>query len=456
MNHIIGTLDNPDNGNSPISILKDIIKTHGGKVRLTHDWISILGYAAIDSSSIVWVDWDLIKNDYLQFHRKLEKINNTMPIIIFSRGKGIPLSVIKHHTLIFNILKYDELGSKTNELLARLGQYTSLRKSVSLEGGKSLRPGGFGLFSGNSVNMLDLYRQIDKVAPSNFSVLIKGQSGSGKELVAKTVHDLSQRKEMGFVTINCAAIPENLLESELFGYEKGAFTDAKTSKAGKFEQANHGTMFLDEIGDMPHQLQVKLLRVLNDNIVQRIGANDSGKKVDVRFISATHQDLDEMISLSTFRHDLYHRINVIPVSIDPLMSREDDLQLIILDLMTELTEEADVKVRLIDWSFIDRLSRIELKGNIRELKNILTRAIFEVNDGQLNGAILEYILGDRTTLAPDTVEENVSPLWQVEKDAIGRALIIFDYNISEVSRQLDISRASLYRKMGKYNLERKD
>jgi two-component system nitrogen regulation response regulator GlnG len=228
------------------------------------------------------------------------------------------------------------------------------------------------LIVGRSPAMQQLFRTLGRVAASDLTVLITGESGTGKEMVAHTLHERSQRAERPFIAINTAAIPADLLESELFGHEKGAFTGADKSREGHFEQADGGTLFLDEIGDMPAALQAKLLRVLEEGRVQRVGGSQS-KVVNVRLLAATHQHLPEKIAKGSFREDLYYRLNVIPVHIPPLRERRDDIRELAHFLLAQAVDELGMKAPILLDDAADLLSRHDWPGNVRELKNVMRR-----------------------------------------------------------------------------------
>ncbi|GAV20496.1 two-component system, NtrC family, nitrogen regulation response regulator GlnG [Mariprofundus micogutta] len=228
------------------------------------------------------------------------------------------------------------------------------------------------LIIGRSQAMQNLFRTLGRVAASDLTVLITGESGTGKEMVAKTLHERSQRSDSAFIAINTAAIPAELLESELFGHEKGSFTGADKTREGRFEQADGGTLFLDEIGDMPAALQAKLLRVLEEGRVQRVGGSQS-KTVNVRLLAATHQHLPKKIAKGEFREDLYYRLNVIPVHIPPLRERRDDIHELANFLLDQAVEELGMKAPILLDDAADLLSRHDWPGNVRELKNVMRR-----------------------------------------------------------------------------------
>ena len=236
---------------------------------------------------------------------------------------------------------------------------------------------------GNSSAMRDIYKVIGKVAPSDVTVLIQGESGTGKELIARAIHFNSRRLGKPFIALNCAAIPKELLESELFGFEKGAFTGAIERKLGKFEQANGGTIFLDEIGDMPLDLQSKILRVIQEKEITRTGGNQN-ISVDLRIVAATNQDLEAKVIQKTFREDLYYRLNVVPIRLVPLRERTEDIPLLVDYFLTKICAELDMPMKNCDSAAYQLLSRYTWPGNVRELENTIKRAIILSSDPLLS------------------------------------------------------------------------
>src|SRR5580700_11142305 len=227
---------------------------------------------------------------------------------------------------------------------------------------------------GRSKQMQDIFATILRVAPSRATVLLAGESGVGKDLIARAIHFHSPRAAKQMVKINCTSIPENLMESELFGYEKGAFTGAQTSKPGKFEQADGSTVFLDEIGDVPGVIQVKLLRVLQEREFERLGSNKT-QHIDVRVIAATNQDLRRALEQGTFREDLYYRLNVVPLEIPPLRARKVDIPYLAKHFVAKLAPESGTKVTSITEASIDKLMQYDWPGNVRELENVIVRSL---------------------------------------------------------------------------------
>jgi two-component system nitrogen regulation response regulator GlnG len=238
---------------------------------------------------------------------------------------------------------------------------------------------------GNSAAMRDIYKTIGKVAPADVTVLVQGESGTGKELIARAIHFNSKRLGKPFIALNCAAIPKELLESELFGFEKGAFTGAVERKLGKFEQANGGTIFLDEIGDMPLDLQAKILRVLQEREVTRTGGNQS-IVVDVRIVAATNQELEEKVRQKAFREDLFYRLNVLPIKLVPLRERKDDIPLLVEYFLQKTCTELEMPVKRCDSDALRLLTAYSWPGNVRELENTIKRAVILSSDPLLTSA----------------------------------------------------------------------
>jgi two-component system, NtrC family, response regulator len=295
--------------------------------------------------------------------------------------------------------------------------------------------------------MQDLSRMIEKVAPTNATILLLGESGTGKEVIAKAIHGLSDRSDKPFIAVNCAAIPENLLESELFGYEKGAFTGAAQQTKGKIEFANKGTFFLDEIGDLPIALQAKLLRFLQERTIERIGGRQE-IPVDVRILCATHQNLDDLIETGKFRRDLYYRISEITVSIPPLRAREGDSIIIATAFLKKFSILNNKKIKGFTKEAATAIENYSWPGNIRELENKIKRAV---------------IMSDSTNICYDDLEleqHKAEPMpfnlkevrEAAETLAIQRALVYCDNNISNASKLLGVTRPTLYALFEKYGI----
>ena len=299
-----------------------------------------------------------------------------------------------------------------------------------------------------SPQMLSVMRMIERIAPTQATTLLLGESGTGKELLAKAIHEQSSRAKKPFIAVNCAAIPESLLESELFGYEKGAFTGAVAQTKGKIEYAEGGTFFLDEIGDLPFALQAKLLRFIQERVIERLG----GRKeipVDVRIICATHRNLQSLIEQNLFRADLYYRLSEISIEIPPLREREGDIMAIGNALLKRYCEQNNCKEKRFAPDTAQAIENYNWPGNIRELENKLKRAVI-LSDNHL--ITLEDL--EMTEQSENSMPLNLKAVREAaEISAIKRALQYSDYNISETSRLLGVARPTLYSLLEKHNLQ---
>lgn len=325
-------------------------------------------------------------------------------------------------------------------------------ENMRLKGGKSLKPDNI---VGNSSLMNDLYVMINKVAPTNTTVMIRGESGVGKELIAEAIHQASSRSKKPFIKVNCAALPENLIESELFGHEKGSFTGANNQHVGKFEQANGGTIFLDEIGDVPLPIQVKLLRVLQQRQFERVGGSKT-IDINVRIITATNRDLEEMIKQNTFREDFYYRINVFPIYVPALRERRADIPILADHFIDKLNRINGTNVKRISSGAIDLLMMYSWPGNIRELENVIERSMILSADQVIRSYNLPPTL--QTGASSGTVNPGAlsSILDKVEKQMILDTLIAHNGNVSKSAHALGITERILGLRIQKYKLEPKN
>jgi len=300
---------------------------------------------------------------------------------------------------------------------------------------------------GESPSIKALISQIEKIANSDSTVLIYGESGTGKELVATTIHYLSKRRDKPLIKINSAAIPEGLVESELFGYEKGAFTGALKRKPGRFELANGGTLFLDEVGDLPLSAQAKLLRVIQERSFERVGGTET-VNVDVRLIAATNKNLLEEVKKGRFREDLYYRLNVIPIMIPPLRERREDIPLLIEHFLKKYNSRLGKEVRL-SKEALDALLSYDYPGNVRELENIIERVVVLSTDGVIKKEDLPFV--------SDKGEDRLVTLSEVsqraEKEYIEKVLRLTGGNKTRAAELLGISRKTLWEKMNTYGIK---
>ncbi|MGD0666907.1 MAG: sigma-54 dependent transcriptional regulator [Bryobacteraceae bacterium] len=337
-----------------------------------------------------------------------------------------PLSTDKLLLTVDNVLKLKRLEEENRELRQRVG------KHEIVHAGEAMRR---------------VMAQVDRVASSETRVCILGETGTGKELIARALHDRSQRSAGPFVTLNCAAVPGELIESELFGHEKGSFTGAAARHLGKFEQAHHGTLFLDEIGDMPLVMQAKLLRVLEERQVERVGG-DRAIPVDVRVIVATHRNLDELVTKGAFRQDLYHRIYVYPLLLPPLRERTEDIQPLAEHFARQVAEINGWKAKPLMPEAIAELVRYRWPGNVRELRNVVERLLL-LADGPVDAAAARLALPE-TTDAPVAGPSSGHTLAQrvdgFERDQILAELKRHGQRMTDTAKALGLERSHLYKK----------
>src|SRR5258706_2212758 len=301
--------------------------------------------------------------------------------------------------------------------------------------------------------MQEIFSTITRVAPTRATVLLAGESGVGKDLIARAIHFHSPRRDRPFVKINCTAIPENLMESELFGYEKGAFTGAAQSKPGKFEQADTGTVLLDEIGDVPAVIQVKLLRVLQEREFERLGSNKT-VHTDVRVIAATNQDLRAALEQGTFREDLYYRLNVVPISIPPLRARREDIPFLAGHFLHRLAAENDCAIETITEAAIKKLTEYHWPGNVRELQNVIERSLVLCSGTTLDAGDIKLETAPRPRAQTgDHLLPDGMTLDEYEQSIIREALQRAEGNKSQAARLLGLTRNALRYRLAQMGLE---
>ena len=307
---------------------------------------------------------------------------------------------------------------------------------------------------GESTVMRDLATKIMHVAPTNTRVLIFGENGTGKELVTRAIHRNSKRSDRSFIQVNCAAIPDELIESELFGHEKGAFTGAITRTQGKFEQANGATLFLDEIGDMSLRTQSKVLKAIEEQEFTRIGGKEP-IKVDVRIITATNKDLKKEVEQGKFREDLFYRLNVIPIYVPPLRERIEDIPLLVTYFLSKLSVENGVREKRMSQSAMKLLQSYKWPGNVRELKNLIERLVIMVPSDTIEASDLPSSFLEHSRSMQLSPMELKKARNDFERDFIIQMLEASNWNITETAQKLGIERTNLHRKMKQYNINRK-
>jgi len=313
---------------------------------------------------------------------------------------------------------------------------------------------------GNSLPIRRVLERVEKVAATDARILISGENGTGKELVARAIHRLSSRSDTVFIEVNCAAIPSELIESELFGHLRGSFTGAFADRAGKFEQANGGTLFLDEIGDMSRDAQAKVLRVLEQGVLTRIGGSEA-VEVDVRVLSATNKNLEQEIEDGRFREDLFYRLNVVPISVPPLRERQEDIPMLVTHFSEGMAAREGSAARVFSDAAIERLKTLTWPGNVRELRNTVERLLILSDGSKITSDDVDSLTISRARSVDPGRELLALDNFSAFKEEAERAYIVGklranDWNVAETARRIEMPRSNLYKKIERYGLVRED
>jgi two-component system response regulator AtoC len=436
-----------DNESKMCKLIKAALELESYTVDMAFSGSEAIKAIEKNNYQIIITDLKMAKVDGMQVLEFAKKKNSNTEVLIMTAyaSQDTALEAMKKgaYDYLIKPFKMDELTLRINRLLHQKKLEKEIGKFKKIDTIPESLPG----IVGKSDKMRTVFKQITKVAKSNTTIIIRGESGTGKEIIAKVIHEQSNRKNKPFIAINCAALPENLLESELFGFEKGAFTGAYKSKKGLFEAAHRGTVFLDEIGDLPLGLQAKLLRVLQNNEIVHLGGHER-IQVDFRLITATHQDLELLIDQNLFRSDLYYRINIFPIYLPALRERKEDIPELIQHFLQKFPEKTlSIKARM-------QLIEYDYPGNIRELENIITRSVL------LSDKIIEEVnIPDNKQNTPpknksifDIPDEGIN-LNKMEKILIQKALIKAENNKSKAAQLLGITRRRLYSMIERFDIE---
>jgi len=448
-----------------VSRLQELARRFGVVEKATSGY-DALQMVTLDPFDLILLDFDLSLMSGLETLKHLRQEAPTVPILVVPRQYMFVTDVAR--ALEYNAQSYLDPAEQNEDLEKHVESFLELgelpRRISTFR--KDL-PKHFTVdrFIGSSAQMYYIYQRLDKAANSDVSVLIRGESGTGKELIARMLHALSSRVEQRFVALNCAAIPENLLESELFGHEKGAFTGAMEQRKGKFEISDRGTLFLDEIGDMSPVLQAKLLRALEYGEFERVGGNES-IATDVRILSASNKNLEQEIEKGNFREDLYYRLNVYPIEIPPLRERKGDIPLLAIYFASRFNRKNNQSVEYFDAEVVPLLKKYSWPGNVRELQNVMEQASLLADENTITTAHfpslpVENLQESDTAIQDHTIDsltdllrsDMVIPIDKLEAAAIHNAIRITGGNVSQAAEQLGVSRVTLYRKIEKYNLK---
>lgn len=432
------------------NLLKETLSS-SGKVLEAVDGEDGLKQALIFNPDVTFLDVRMPKKDGLTVLRELRKHNFTAPVIVITAfgdfdtaTTAMQEGAFDYVVKPFNLEMVEEVAKRAlqTKIFIPAGAVTTTDKDTFKES-----------FIGKSQAIQEVFKIIGQVAALDVPVLITGESGSGKELVARSIHRLSLRNKGPFVPVNCAAIPETLLESELFGYEKGAFTGASQSKIGRFEESVGGTIFLDEIGDMSLPLQAKLLRVLQDKRVRRLGGNEE-INIDTRFIFATNKDISKMVKAGKFREDLYFRVDVVNIAIPPLRERKEDIPLLVDYFLKKYSQEYGRNGLHIGKEDLEKITDYHFPGNVRELENIIARGV-SLSRGSL--VVLELPAFSEVPAVEEALKGgDILPLEEAvkerEKEVIGIALRKSSGNKEIAAKILKIPVRTLYRKIKEHDL----
>ncbi len=432
--------------------LKTSLQAFGYKVKAVENWQQANYYLKSHTVHVLISDLDTDQISGTGLIEETLNIDSSIGIIFIATNSDIK-SVVK--VMKLGALDYFEKSFLMEELLFAIEK--AIERKELIEENNSLRnkvkeSRQYGGIVYNSEKMEAIISVIDRIAESNATVLLMGESGVGKEVMAKMIHTKSMRKDKRFVVINCAAIPENLIESELFGHEKGSFTGASYRKIGKFEQAEGGTVFLDEMAELSLDMQVKFLRVLQERQVERVGSSNS-IKVDVRIIAATNRDLSKELEKGSFREDLYYRVNVVKIDIPPLRERKEDIGPMVKTFLHEFSRDYEKDLKLVDIEAMHILLNHTWKGNVRELKNAIERSVViaKKNEEVLTKHHLPIEISNNKNFIEGRGRTEIT-LKEYEKLIIIDTLNKVHGSKTKAAEILDIRRQTLYNKIREYNI----
>ena len=461
MNTILVVDDEPNY----LIVLSELLKEEGFEVMTAESGENGRKIVEENDLDLVITDMRMPGMDGLQLLKAIKEYNKDLPVIMITAFGEVDKAVVAMKAGAYNYLAKP---FNNEELLVNIKKaiehYSLLRENLRLRDEARVRY-GFASIVGKNARMQEIYRLIEKVAPTPSSVLITGESGTGKELVARAIHINSPREKAPFISVNCAALPETLLESELFGHERGAFTGATSMRKGRFELADSGTLFLDEIGDLPLSLQAKLLRVLQERSFERVGGVKQ-IKVDVRIITATNRDLKDEVDKGRFREDLYYRFNVLHIHLPPLRERADDIPMLTEHFINKFAKLLNKPKLRISGDALRYLTGLPWEGNVRELENTIERAAILCSDNVIRPEdVHPDITGaaEQVSWSPDSDLGQFLPanlplpevLSGVEEQMVKRALEEANYVQARAAENLGITKSLLQYKMKKYGLQRK-
>jgi DNA-binding NtrC family response regulator len=425
------------------------LKEEGYLVETSENGMDALEKIKLKNIDLAIVDIKMPGMDGIELLQKSKEIDPDLPVLVMTAYASVDTAVQAMKEGAFDYIVKPFNPENVSHVIDRALKFKKLEKENLLLRKELEKKFGFDEIIGKSKKMEEIFELVRTVADSEAVVMIRGESGTGKELIARAIHANSKRKYGPLVALSCGALPETLLESELFGYEKGAFTGAQYSRKGRLEMANGGTLFLDEIGDISPKTQVDLLRVLQEKVIYHLGSTKP-IKIDVRLVSATNRNLEEAISEGTFREDLYYRMNVVAINIPPLRERKEDIPLLANHFFHKFTIANAKKIEGISGEAMEILIGYNWPGNIRELENVIERSVVvcktnEIIPDDLSETVRKGIT--ETETASRTLNES-------EKKQIIKILNENDWNISKSSKELGIDRVTLYNKIKKYKIKK--
>jgi len=437
--------------------LKQVFEYEGHKVRVARNGPDALAMVEASSPDVTFLDVKMPGLDGLEV---LDRVRSEEPqaLVIMISGHGtIDTAVEATRKGAYDFL---EKPLDTDRLLVTLRNALEVKGlSASVERLLSQVESRHEIV-GSSFQIRQVLERTERVGKTDARVLITGENGTGKELVARAIHRLSSRSEDPFVEVNCAAIPSELIESELFGHIKGSFTGAIADRAGKFEQAHGGTLFLDEVGDMSLAAQAKVLRALEQGMITRVGSSKAGR-VDVRVVAATNKEVEAEIREGRFREDLYYRLNVVPIEIPPLRERREDIPMLVRHFLDLLEETDGVTTRELSTAAVDRLKSLDWPGNVRELRNTVERLLILSNGPVVDAEDVEFLVSGGDVGGGLGAELLQADSFSEFKEKSERAFLLqklreHEWNVSETARSVDMPRSNLYKKIERYRLVRED
>jgi len=448
-------------------LLKEILEDDGYEVIVAED-----GEKAVNTVSKYNIDCALLDVrmpvlDGLEAFLKIKEISPDLPVIFLTAygSSDLAIKAMKKGAYDYLTKPFD-----VEELKIKVKKAIDLRKiTLSIKNKKRTFDYTEDEIIGNSLAMQEVYKEVGRVTGSDATVLLRGESGTGKELFAKAMYLHSNRKDKPFIIVNCAAIPESLLESELFGHEKGAFTDAISRHIGKFEAASSGTIFLDEIEDMSLNLQSKLLRILQEKTFNRVGSTETITS-DVRVIAATNRNLEELVKNGEFREDLYYRLNVVTITIPPLRDRKEDIPLLVSYFVAKYSKKYNKSAQGADKEALEMFMDYDWPGNVRELENVIARGVIVtsapfITKEHLSKELIDHFKTEEeknesiniekthsNVIEPDEVTPLPELIEKIERHEILKALEVSQGNKTKAAKMLGISRKSLFNKLRQYNI----